>query len=589
MWTAVLIMIMVGTVPGYSYKGSVEDIVIENLGVKVEKVGETAVTKDTTLISLVIRLPHLRKVLTPEGNIGGKLDECSSKREIFSFYEHAETANLGIHNMKSMHKSLFRSLEERINGFLGSRTKILESYLVNRSDTSEGAGDIKREKRGIFPMILGAGISLAIGGITEYQLYKINKHVSENTESIHLMKLKVRHMEQAINILDNKVIGFITEITDKLEAYFNDFECNQFYEALTHRLTNQMLEYMRAIDDILWTALSGANNLLLTPRMIGLDILEKVVKDNKIFQDTVFNEHPYLLYSLATIHLLDIEGELELAHFVLSVPMVIGNDNVGVFLTSQVGMSVDEGFCVYYYLPKYLYKKEGIFYEFSLEDCKHHNDLHVCPPENFSNVTSCVHYQGITCGFKRRKCLNYYQYDMSDAGILIRNNRDKDTFSIDIAGLASIVTLTPAGTVYLGWGSVAAVQIGTSLIRSPDVETTPVYTNTLVFEFPSLEYFLDTSNVTSTLSELCRKYNTSLNDLLPPLVDEWYSGKESNTITGLMSAGGLLILILGVIVGWLYFRTNKIIKIFNAASFNKKMEYIKPFRTGALSVRRQSV
>ena len=80
-------------------------------------------------------------------------------------------------------------MEERINGFLGSRTKILESYLVNRSDTSEGAGDIKREKKGIFPMILGAGISLAIGGITEYQLYKINKHVSENTESIHHMKL----------------------------------------------------------------------------------------------------------------------------------------------------------------------------------------------------------------------------------------------------------------------------------------------------------------------------------------------------------------------------------------------------------------
>ena len=78
---------------------------------------------------------------------------------------------------------------------------------------------------------------------------------------------------------------------------------------------------------------------------------------------------------------------------------------------------------------------------------------------------------------------------MSHAGILIRNNRDKDTFSIDIAGLASIVTLTSTGTVYIGWGSVASVQIGTSQTRSPDVETTPVNTNTLVFEFPSLEYF----------------------------------------------------------------------------------------------------
>ena len=42
------------------------------------------------------------------------------------------------------------------------------------------------------------------------------------------------------------------------------------------------------------------------PRMIGLDILVEVVRNNKIFQDTVFTEHPNLLYSLTTIHLLDI-------------------------------------------------------------------------------------------------------------------------------------------------------------------------------------------------------------------------------------------------------------------------------------------
>ena len=66
---------------------------IKNL---VVKLGETAVTTDRTLISLVIRLPYLRKVSTLEGNIEDKLDECSFKRGIFSF---TETANLGIHNM----------------------------------------------------------------------------------------------------------------------------------------------------------------------------------------------------------------------------------------------------------------------------------------------------------------------------------------------------------------------------------------------------------------------------------------------------------------------------------------------------------
>ena len=58
---------------------------------------------------------------------------------------------------------------------------------------------IIREKREIFPMILGAGISLTIGGITEYQLCKINKHVGENTESINNITLKILN---AISFID---------------------------------------------------------------------------------------------------------------------------------------------------------------------------------------------------------------------------------------------------------------------------------------------------------------------------------------------------------------------------------------------------
>ena len=544
-----------GVVSGDKYRGSAEDLVVENLGIKVERVGDAAETKERILISLVIRLPEVRKILSPKGNIGDKLMECRNLVNVFTFHEHARETNENNRRVKSMIKTLFASLTGRINTFLESRTKILEAYKVVNSTKLEK----HKQKRGIFPLVLGAGISLAIGGITEYQIYRMNKHVAENTKTIEKMKLQVTHMDKEIEILDNKVIGFVNDITRNLEAHFERFECIHFLEALTQRLTNDMLDSMKVIDNILWTALSGANNLLLTPRMIGVDTLENIVSRNTILNGTIFYDHPNLLYSLATVHLLELVGELELAHLILDIPLVRRGEHVNIFRSAQVGLSVNEVLCIYYDLPQYMYLKEGILYDFSLKDCKKHNNLHICSPDNFSNVTSCVQRQGISCGLRRSKCRNYYQYDMSQVGIIIRNNKRGDTFVISHRGLARILEMSSVGTAYISWDKVYAVQIGNSTIRAPNLETIPVYPNSLMFQFPKLEYFLDTANVTDTLSGICRKYNASLEDLLPPLVDHWVTASKYGAGgVGVVTIGlGILTLLLGtaVIVIYVQLRT----------------------------------
>ena len=130
-------------------------------------------------------------------------------------------------------------------------------------------------------------------------------------------------------------------------------------------LTYQVTETMKVTDDILWTALSGVNKLLLTPRMIGIQLLERIVSSNAILRDTVFADHPNVIYSLVNIHLLELKGGLDLAHFILDLPLIKGSNNVGIFRSAQVGISVGLERYIYYDLPTYSYKAGEVFYEFS--------------------------------------------------------------------------------------------------------------------------------------------------------------------------------------------------------------------------------
>ena len=233
----------------------------------------------------------------PDARTLERLKECSLGHNVYTD---------GHIRIKTIHDTMFKNLNENMEAFLESRTKILESYLVKGTEEVGMGSD--RKKREILPIIFG-GIYLAIGGLTEYQIFRINQHVSKNYKAIEEMKGRMNRMEEEITILDEKVIGFITEITGNLKVYFDSFECMEFYEALTNRLTYQVTETMKMIDDILWTALSGGNSLLLTPRMIGIQLLERIVSSNAILRDTVFANHPNLMYSLVNIHLLELKGD----------------------------------------------------------------------------------------------------------------------------------------------------------------------------------------------------------------------------------------------------------------------------------------
>ena len=139
------------------------------------------------------------------------------------------------------------------------------------------------------------------------------------------------------------------------------------------------------IENTLWSALSGKNNLLLTPRMMDLKMVKSLVSEHAVLNNTIFKKHPANMYSLAKLSLVKIFDNLNFAHFVLNIPIISENKIMDLYQSAQVGIHICNNTCVYFELPNYLYKLNDKFYPISLENCEEHNNLYVCSKETFSN------------------------------------------------------------------------------------------------------------------------------------------------------------------------------------------------------------
>ena len=81
------------------------------------------------------------------------------------------------------------------------------------------------------------------------------------------------------------------------------------------------------------------------------------MRNNSALNKAILFEHPSLLYSLANIHLIELSSTLDVAHFILDIPIANKGKALEIFRAAQVGMVVmkQDNLCVYYDLPTSLY------------------------------------------------------------------------------------------------------------------------------------------------------------------------------------------------------------------------------------------
>ena len=532
--------------------GSPEDIVATNVGIKVERIGKISFTGEYVITSILIKLPNLTIPVT----FG--FDEASDYKAtvcttLMSIPE--KERNDTIENYRAINAAA----RERVRAYLDSRTTILNRYIIpleasnatmqfDMSKENSLSHDIRKRQTILFSL-LGGGAMMALGGVTEYQIHQIKNHVRENSDKIDQLKKEILLQKSAIKNLGESVFGFVKNTSKIILSNMEKMACATFLIDYRETLFKYVDQSISEIDNVLWTALSGSNNLLLTPRMLEVNMLKVIVEKHSLLANTIYKNIPGMLYSVAKLSLIEIDKNFNTAHFTLQIPILQGGI-MALFKTSQVGTYISENFCTYYNLPKYLYKWHGIFHPIEIEMCMKNNNFYICPRETLSNETACIQDADMTCPSVRRQCSQAREYRMSVVGILIRNNIERDTFKIITDGLTVPVVMGNSRTAYIDWKDVNYVQIGKTIINSPNTNIATFTSSNFSIKTPVLELYLDDKNVTKIFNSICRKYNETLDQIIPPLIDHWRSqnlfGSIWNLIWHIVTTLSVL-----MIIGWL--------------------------------------
>ena len=510
-------------------RGSEEDLVYENLGLKAEKIGMISLVDDHALISVLIKLPNFKTTVKPASDKErGLIDACCG-----DFLDHDQGRSKGIPASQSTFQIVFKEkylklIQEyklRANKFLTSRINILEPYVL----PSQLIRNARRSKRQLFAFLGSTVLSFAMGAVSEYQMYKINRHVSANSEAIKDLKSRLDLEQVQIIALKDGLIGLSKEITSKMAIFLERNSCTQLYSDLSHRLEFAFHEYTHVVDDLLFTIIDGHGRSLLSPRTVPPEVMGQLIRQHSELNNTVFYENPLLLYSSAKVNIANIDNNLEYAHFVLDVPLLYRNNtSYKLFKPSQVGVFVSNNTCAYYDMPKLMYDRQDIFFEIrDMDDCTQHNALFICPSSSVFKIKSCIQRKQVTCNYRRDNCDYHYSYKVSTVGVLIRDNLDHDAFVLNEKGWTTLLNFPVQRTAYVPWTKVQALQIGDAILSSPNIPRDPITMVNLTSNL-TLYDFVDSKEVSTVFGEICERYNSSLSELITPVITEAHSNKWFN-------------------------------------------------------------
>lgn len=220
-----------------------------------------------------------------------------------------------------------------------------------------------------------------------YQIHKINIYLYHNKAAIDDLRIKIKKQQSEIAVLKDNLISLVRTVSEEVSNYMEELNCVQFFNLLESKLNYRFWHYSQLIDNILLGGLNGQSSMYLTPKLMDPRMIKNMIKQHSELNETIFQEHPFILYSMAKITLIEIDDSFSLAHFVLDIPLLFKKDNsFNLFKTNQVGTFLQNDSCSYFSLPKYVYENNNIFYDVKINDCVRNNAPHACHSNNLKNV-----------------------------------------------------------------------------------------------------------------------------------------------------------------------------------------------------------
>ena len=546
---------------------TIDEFVVPQYGVKVEQAGMVTITDKNIILSTLIKLPTLTSLLNNTQQETITINKCALNS--------GSTETQGPTFQQNIRK-LRTNIETQIIDYLTDKKQLLQPYIIHKNT---------KQKRSLLAALGGGLLSLVMGGITEYQMYQINKQVRENRETIQQIITQPNNEKKQILILKNSIVGITKTLTQELTYFFIEQNCVTFYNSYAQRLQHNLNSRTRMIDELLWSPLSGSNELYLTPRMINAKTLQTIVQQHSELNQTIFNAHPYLLYSIAKMSLINIDDNFTTAHFALYIPWIVPQNNMfNLYNTAQVGTFINGNTCHYLQLPKHIVQVNNEFYDINLQNCRKHGNFHICSTESRSDKPSCLQREELLCNLKRSQCDKYYDFKLSLQGVLLRNNKDYNTLTQNNSGWTNIIFFNNSRTAYISWHDTDAIQLGNTKIISPTVKFPPIIPSTSTkFNYP-LEY-IDSNEISNTFTNICNRFNSTLEQTLTLLINNLNGSPKNNSQITLYVIVTIVItiIIFGILLvsGYFYFRISMAhgLHARYTAQSASEVEFLNPYKS----------
>ena len=222
--------------------------------------------------------------------------------------------------------------------------------------------------------------------------YEILKSPSENRKmKQHLQDLEGRFQRFAEVVYHNteNTRVFQNTVLEIIEANFVKFN------AAIHGLKCDIasLGLLMAHQQVLNQHLTRANQLLFAPRhgvikasipqTLSLSDLELVVQRNVIYTDTLYQEHPEVLYRVGDLYLMNLTrtNQFIIFHYLLVAPKLQAERLHRTYAPVKVPIapkSTNPTVCFEANLPAMIMEKNNRFFAVDTVDCIHKNDIILC-------------------------------------------------------------------------------------------------------------------------------------------------------------------------------------------------------------------
>ena len=222
--------------------------------------------------------------------------------------------------------------------------------------------DKDRSKR----QIIALGIGTAIGSILSmgynwFTSQKIKAKIkSLNKEFLDFAEYE-HDFQKSVTTFEADTLKIYEKLEENIQTSLDELTCDLDILTIYFLQSRSLNNFRRRLDALLRPINEGKRYGNLSPDAINLENLKTLIGKHENLKNTVYIDHPYLVYAVGKIILANAQENEDniVLHIILSIPVIQEKNLHSVYEVKQTGFQVNNT-CYSHSLPKLVYRNETV-------------------------------------------------------------------------------------------------------------------------------------------------------------------------------------------------------------------------------------